>query len=145
MNEPVRPDDLRVSDAERNQIQDQLKRAHAAGQLDLNEFDDRVRSVWGARTRGELSLVTADLPALPEPPRPGARRPVFSDTGGGMAMRVLTIIWASISAVNLAVWAMISVTTGHFLPPWWAFVAIPPGTVLTVLYIAGVGRPRRER
>jgi hypothetical protein len=144
VDEPVRPDDMRVSDAERNQVQDRLKRAHDAGQLDLGEFDDRVQSVWAARTRGQLDRVTADLPNLPVPRPPGARAPVFSDTPGGVAMRVLTIIWASITVVNLAVWGMISVTTGHFLYPWWTWVAIPPGAVLAVLYAAGIGRAPRE-
>jgi Domain of unknown function (DUF1707) len=145
VNEPVRPDDMRVSDAERNEVQEKLKRAHDVGQLDLNEFDDRVQSVWAARTRGELTRVTVDLPALPDPPRPGARAPVFSDTGGGIAMRVLTIIWASLSAVNLVIWGMISVTSGIFVYPWWAWVAIPPGAVLAVLYAAGIGRAQRDK
>jgi hypothetical protein len=145
VNEPVRPDDMRVSDAERNQVQERLKRAHDAGQLDLTEFDDRVQTVWAARTRGDLDRVTADLPNLPALPRPGARPPVFSDTDGGVAMRVLTIIWASLTVVNLAVWGMISVTTGHFLYPWWMWVAIPPGAVLAVLYAAGIGRPERDK
>jgi uncharacterized protein DUF1707 len=145
VNEPVRPDDLRVSDAERNRVQEQLKRAHDAGQLDLNEFDDRVQSVWAARTRGQLERVTADLPQLPAPRPPGARAPVFSDTGGGVAMRVLTIIWASLTVVNLAVWGMITLTTGHLLHPWWVWVAVPPGAVLAVLYASGIGRaPRGE-
>lgn len=144
MNEPVRPDDMRVSDAERNKVQDQLKRAHDAGQLDLNEFDDRIQSVWAARTRGQLEKVTADLPNLPVPRAPGARAPAFTDTPGGIAMRVLTIIWASLTVVNLAVWGMISLTTAHLLYPWWAWVAIPPGAVLAVLYTAGIGRQRRE-
>ena len=46
MAEPVRPADLRVTDAERSAVQQRLHRAHEAGQLDLHEFDDRVRSVW---------------------------------------------------------------------------------------------------
>ncbi|WP_198597766.1 DUF1707 SHOCT-like domain-containing protein, partial [Blastococcus atacamensis] len=70
MNEPVRAQDLRVSDAERSAVASGLQRAHDAGQLDLHEFDERVREVWAARTRGDLDRVTADLPALPPPPGP---------------------------------------------------------------------------
>ena len=61
----VPSDDLRVSDAERAQVQDLLRRAHDVGQLDLTEFDERVRTVWASRTRGELARITADLPAPP--------------------------------------------------------------------------------
>lgn len=143
MTEPIRPEDLRVSDVERARVQDLLSRAHDVGQLDLYEFDERVRTAWAARTRGELQHVTADLPAPPAPaPVPG-RSPVFSSTGGGTAMRVLTIIWASIAAVNFAVWGIIALTTGQFVYPWWVWVAGPPGAVLAVLYTAGVGRPAR--
>jgi hypothetical protein len=142
VTEPVRPDDMRISDAERSAVQERLRRAHEIGQLDLGEFDDRVRSVWSARTRGELAHVTADLPAPPPEP---ARGRVFSDTGGGIAMRVLTIVWSSLAAVNFVVWGLLGVTTGHFLHPWWVWVAVPPGIALAVLYVAGIGRPRRDR
>jgi hypothetical protein len=131
---------MRISDAERREVQHRLQRAHDIGQLDLGEFDDRVKSVWSARTRGELARVTADLPAPP----PDARRgKVFSDTGGGVAMRVLTIIWASLAAVNAVAWGLFALTTGGNPYPWWVWVAVPPGIVLLVLYVAGIGRPRR--
>jgi hypothetical protein len=129
---------MRVSDAERAKIQDGLRRAHDVGQLDLGEFDERVRSVWAARTRGELDRVTADLPALPPEPRRGA---VFSDTGGGIAMRVLTIIWSSLSVVSLSIWGLVALSTGSSL--WWLWLSVPPGLALVVLYLAGIGRPRR--
>ena len=142
MAEPVVPEDMRISDAERGVVQDRLRRAHGIGQLDLGEFDERVKSVWAARTRGELEHVTADLPE--PPPEPG-RRPVFSDTGGGVTMRILTIIWAGLAAVNLTLWGLIVLSTGISVHPWWVWVAVPPGAALAVLYIAGIGRPPRDR
>ena len=62
VTQPVRPDDLRISDAERTTVQEALHRAHDAGQPDLHEFDQRVQAVWASRTRGDLARVTADLP-----------------------------------------------------------------------------------
>src|ERR671916_1098504 len=94
VTEPVRPEDMRISDTERREVQHRLQQAHDIGQLDLGEFDDRVKSVWAARTRGDLARVTADLPE-PSPER--GRGKVFSDTGGGITMRVLTIIWGSLA------------------------------------------------
>ena len=135
----MRPDELRVSDAERAAVQERLRRAVGDGQLDLHEFDTRVTSVWAARTRGELVRVTADLP---EPPPPPGRPPVFSDDDGGTAMRVLTIIWACAVAINLVIWGTVSLATGDLLHPWWLYVAGPPGAVLGILYAAGIGRPR---
>jgi hypothetical protein len=126
VSEPVRPDELRVSDAERGAVQERLRRAVGDGQLDLHEFDVRAQSAWAAKTRGELVRVTADLP--PPPPPPPARRTVFSDDDAGTAMRILTIIWACAVAVNLVIWATISLAIGEFLHP-------------CVLYAAGIGRP----
>jgi hypothetical protein len=144
VSDPVRPDDLRVSDPERAAVVERLRRGVAAGQLDLHEFDTRVQSVWAARTRGELARVTRDLPAPPPPPPPPPPRgQVFSDTAGGVTMKVLALIWVSIVAVNLVVWGLVSVTTDADVYPWWIWVAGPPGAVLAVLYAAGIGRPRR--
>ncbi|WP_158550818.1 DUF1707 domain-containing protein [Geodermatophilus sp. TF02-6] len=144
MTDPVHPDELRVSDPERATTQERLRRAVAAGQLDLHEFDARVQSAWAARTRGELARVTRDLPEPPPPPpAPPPPGRVFSRDAGGTTMRVLTIVWASVVAVNLVVWGLVSVTTGDVVYPWWVWVAGPPGAVLAVLYAAGIGRPRR--
>jgi len=139
--EPVRPDELRVSDAERAVVQERLRKAVGDGQLDLHEFDVRVQSAWSARTRGELVRVTADLPEPPPPPPPPAKRRVFSNDDAGTAMRVLTIIATCAVAVNFAIWATICLATGQFIHPWWLYVAAPPGAVLGVLYAFGIGRP----
>ena len=140
MDEPVPAENVRVSDAERTAVADRLRRAHGDGRIDLVEFDDRVRAVWAARTRGELARVTADLPEPAREPRPAG---VFSPTPGGTAMRVLTINWLAITVVNLTIWGIIALTTGEAVYPWWLWVAGPPGAVLAVLYAAGIGRPRR--
>lgn len=142
MTDPVRPEDMRVSDAERGEVQRRLSRAHDAGQIDLTEYDERLQEVLQARTRGELERTTADLPAAPVA-RPERRPAAFSDTGGGTTMRVLTIVWASIVAVNLVVWGIVSATNAQLLYPWFLWVAGPPGAVLAVLYAAGIGRPDR--
>src|SRR5918997_6453503 len=141
--EPVHPDELRVSDPERAAVQERLRRAVAAGQLDLHEFDTRVQSAWAARTRGELSRVTRDLPEPPpEPPSPPPLGRRFSDHDPGTAMRVLTIIWASIAAVNLGVWGLVTGTSDGGVYPWWIWLSVP-GAALLVLYVVGIGRPRR--
>jgi len=144
MNEPVRTEELRVSDVERKVVQDRLHRAVGAGQLDLHEFDERVQAVWAARTRGELDRVTRDLPEPPPAPRPtppAPRHRVFSDTGGGTAMRVLATVWASVVAVNVVVWLLVSLGSGDPAYPWFIWFA-PSGAVLAVLYATGIGRPR---
>ncbi len=70
MNEPVPHDELRVSDRERQAVQERLQQAVSTGQLHFGEFDERLAAVWSARTRGELARVTRDLPDVPPPPPP---------------------------------------------------------------------------
>jgi hypothetical protein len=141
--EPIRPEDMRVSDADRGLVQDRLQRAHEIGQLDLGEYDERVRSAWAARTRGELERLVVDLPVpRPAPPSP-PRGVVFARTPGGVAMQVLTIIWLSLTVVNATVWGILTATIDVEVYPWWLWVAGPPGAVLAVLYASGIGRPKR--
>ena len=139
MSEPVRTADLRVSDVERTVVQERLRRAVGDGQLDLHEYDERLQAVWAARTRGELQRTTLDLP---EPPPPAPRHRVFSGTAGGTTMRVLTTVWASVAAVNVVVWLLVSLGNGDPAYPWFVWLA-PSGAVLAVLYATGIGRPRR--
>jgi hypothetical protein len=58
-------DDVRASDAEREQVAELLGRAVGEGRLTLAEFSDRVGQAHSARTRAELVPLTADLPATP--------------------------------------------------------------------------------
>lgn len=52
---------MRVSDAERQLVVEQLAQAQAAGQLDLDEFSERTSRAHAARTYGDLQPLTADL------------------------------------------------------------------------------------
>lgn len=60
----VRPQDLRVSDAEREHIVGILEKAIGQGMLGLDEFTTRTDTALAARTRGQLNIVLADLPGL---------------------------------------------------------------------------------
>lgn len=64
--------DIRASDDDRERIVALLQRHTAAGRLDLDEFAERVEAACGARTLGELAVVTRDLPAEAEPDRAAA-------------------------------------------------------------------------
>jgi len=69
--------DLRVSDAERNEVAERLSRHFADGRLDQAEFSSRLDRATGAKTRRDLDGLFDDLPRLAdEPPshRPRRRR-----------------------------------------------------------------------
>ncbi|MBP2364441.1 DUF1707 SHOCT-like domain-containing protein [Pseudonocardia parietis] len=140
MNEPVHPEDVRISDADRQTVADRLRAAHGAGYLDLSEFDARVVEVWQMRTRGDLARVTRDLPAMPKQ-RP-ADGLIFSASSGGVAMKVLSIIWLCVTAAAAAGWTVIALLT-ELSPLWFLALAAPTGAVLLSLWLTGVGRPRR--
>ncbi|MDQ1445513.1 MAG: hypothetical protein QOI20_1977 [Acidimicrobiaceae bacterium] len=71
---PTEPDqpDIRVSDAERNEVVDFLRQHCSEGRLTLEEFSDRVGDVFAARTRRELDAVMTDLPVPVEWQSPAA-------------------------------------------------------------------------
>ncbi|ANY06472.1 DUF1707 SHOCT-like domain-containing protein [Pseudonocardia sp. HH130630-07] len=141
MNDPVRPDEIRIADADRQAVADRLRAAHDDGYIDLSEFDERIADVWRMRTRGDLERVTRDLPAARSRPRPDGI--LFAATPGGVAMRVLSLIWLCVTAAAAAGSAVLALLIEDLSPLWFLMVSAPPGAVLLCLWSAGVGRRRR--
>ena len=54
--------ELRASDADRERVADILREALAEGRLDMEEFGERLDATYKARTYGELTPITRDLP-----------------------------------------------------------------------------------
>ncbi|MFJ3665936.1 DUF1707 domain-containing protein [Streptomyces sp. NPDC090106] len=57
--------ELRASDADRERVAEVLRDALAEGRLDMEEFEERLEATYKARTYGELTPITRDLPAGP--------------------------------------------------------------------------------
>jgi hypothetical protein len=62
-----RDPELRASDADREAIGDRLRRHHAEGRLDSDEFATRLDGCYAAKTLGELDELVRDLPPEEEP------------------------------------------------------------------------------
>jgi hypothetical protein len=62
---------LRVGDAERDEVTTALHEHFAQGRLTRDELDERLTATLSARTVGDLRKVTADLPGTPAVPSPG--------------------------------------------------------------------------
>ncbi|MBN1093300.1 DUF1707 domain-containing protein [Blastococcus sp. TML/M2B] len=141
--------DVRAGDADRQAAADRLRAAHDEGRLDLDEYDRRLAAAYAAVTYGDLARLFTDLPARTASPAPvtsvaaaagmaraaGAsvvRRPA----GFPLALKILWTIWASVVALNVTVWLLVSLGTGltYFWPMWLAVpgVALGVGTVLTM-------------
>jgi hypothetical protein len=55
---------VRLSDADREQLYEQLSRHAAAGRIGIEELERRVAAVDAAETREQAAAVVADLPPL---------------------------------------------------------------------------------
>jgi|1186.fasta_scaffold07158_3 hypothetical protein len=67
-------DDIRISNAERDEAVETLGTHLSTGRLELAEFDERCAIATAARTRGELEALFTDLPA-PHPDLSSATPP----------------------------------------------------------------------
>ena len=127
---------MRASDWDRQEIVDRLRSAVADGRLSMDEYMDRMGRAYEAVTYGDLAPLTADLPATRQadqratiaPPAVAARRGLIA--GLPTPLRVLWSIWLTAVMINVFVWAMVSVTSGHFAYPWPLWVAGPYGAAL---------------
>jgi hypothetical protein len=145
---PEQVEALRAADADRHKIAEQLKAALDEGRLSLGEYDERVRDAYGARTYADLLVLVADLP------KPGvsaaevsARRAADLKREARRMPVALSILWTilgAITAVNLVVWVLVSVTTGGAYP--WPIWLLVPGVALGAVTVGvqGIRRQRRQ-
>lgn len=97
-------DGLRVGDAEREAVADELREHYAQGRLTLEDFQRRLDAALAAKTRGELDRLIADLPHARTPGRPlpapaagswrehGRGGPRFGPGGFGYGQRQRTLV-----------------------------------------------------
>lgn len=78
--------ELRVGDRERRATDDRLRAAMDDGMLTLVEYDERTAQCWAARTRRELDVLVADLPA-DAGPRPAPTIHADADAAATPAVR----------------------------------------------------------
>lgn len=76
-----RDPNLRAGDADREAIFEQLRRHHAEGRLDAEEFQQRIDACYHAKTMGELHGLLSDLP------RDERDRPANWPWAGGRGLR----------------------------------------------------------
>ncbi|UYP18277.1 DUF1707 domain-containing protein [Rhodococcus sp. Z13] len=146
-NTPASP--LRISDEERSGLVDELGTHLTAGRLTISEFDDRVATVYRARTRAEADTVLADLPSADPSPARAPRSAAPSTAGrtrrtfAGLPLhqRIEWGGWLAAGSVNLVVWALVSLGTGSFVYFWPVWVIVPWGLVLAVRTGLGLEGP----
>jgi hypothetical protein len=84
------PDRIRASDADREQVAAILRHAIGEGRLTLAEVDERLHSVYAAKTFGELKPIIADLPGQElAMPTPAVAAPISAQPVAGPHPRVV--------------------------------------------------------
>jgi len=63
----ARGNQWRASDADREQVVLELTEHHVEGRISSDEFSERTRLAYGARTSGELTDLLSDLPGMSSP------------------------------------------------------------------------------
>lgn len=86
------PATMRASDADREKVAKALRVAMSEGRLDVTELDERLATVYRAKTIGELTPVTADLPGMARLAGPTHATPnevTHGDTGTSVSVAVM--------------------------------------------------------
>jgi hypothetical protein len=160
--------DMRASDADRQEVVERLRGALEEGRLKMSEYLERMELAYEAVTYGDLAPLCRDLPeARPvarqqaaqapqapaeraAPPAPHAPSPQTEVVRRGVfaslptPLKVLWTIWLTAVSINVVVWVLVSATTAHLIYPWPVWVAGPWGAALFGLSV-GVTQIRRSR
>ena len=117
---------IRVADADREQLAEELREHMLAGRLSAEEFEERLASAYRALTQAELDALRADLPmglvrvqsalALR---RAKLRRRLIQEGGGALGL----------SALCVAIWAVTGAHHGNSFWPIWVIL----GTLIPVV------------
>jgi hypothetical protein len=108
------PASIRVADADRERLAEELREHMLAGRLTPDELEERLGRAYAATTRGELDALKADLP-MGLATLEGAlaarkvklRRRLVQEAGGA----------AGVSLVCVGIWAAAG-ASGSFWPVW---------------------------
>ena len=111
--QPAALGQLRVGDADREQVADQLAEHHAAGRLTIAELEDRLTTVWSARTGDELAATLVDLPTQPRAAQPAPSRHSYLILAG---LPTQLISYLAVIAGLWLIWALTG--AGYPWPIW---------------------------
>jgi hypothetical protein len=144
-------ENMRASDADRQETVERLRTALDDGRLKLEEYLERMGHAYEAVTYGDLGPLTADLPktrsvakpSQPAPPAPAhaapaPARPAEVERSGWFAglpkpLKVAWTAWTIAVSVNVVVWVLVCITATSLIYPWPLWVAGPWGAVLLAI------------
>jgi hypothetical protein len=127
MTEPTQhPNDaIRASNADREAVVKRLADAYAEGRLELSEMDERTAAAYAAKTMGDLTPLTADLPAASSTAVVATEESESDSSGWSDWQPWLKFALPAVIILNLAVWAAVSALSDHHLVfPWWIILVV---------------------
>ena len=133
---------IRVSDAERNAVAEQLGAHYADGRLDQAEFDERISQTMAAKTRGDLAGLFDDLPDLGPAGAPGM---AGAGGHGGPAVPFPRRRRGGIfrPLILLAIVIVLASTSWHAMNTF-SFFAVPWFPIAIIVAIAVIAARRRR-
>jgi hypothetical protein len=109
---------IRAADADRERAAERLRKSHAEGRLDMDEFQQRLERCYAAKTLGELRELVRDLPREDEAwrrPSPAwARWPVPS-----VVPILIAILVVSAAAGHHVFWLWLPLLFIFWRMSWW--------------------------
>jgi hypothetical protein len=145
------PSELRVADADREQLVEELREHALAGRLSSEEMEERIGGAYRARTRGDLDALRVDLPvsstsvALALRKRKGAlRRRLVQEAGGSLGVSAMCVgVWLAVGA-HPPFWPgwVIGLTLLPVIRDSWALLG--PGSDLEVVHARLQARHERH-
>ena len=139
------PWSLRAADADRERVAELLRDHCAAGRLSFDELDERLESVYAARTYADLQSPMADLPRAGMAP-PSARTPAPRGHHSGHAAGAI-VLW-SLAAMTLApaVFAVVgALAMATFALALTAASLVAPFVIVAMLVAWTIHGPRGRR
>lgn len=106
----------RVGDRDRDRVAAVLKAALSEGLLNLAEFEERLTAAWSARTRGQLTAVTGDLPRGWGRDHATAARQVAHARRSGTTLRYAIAAFTIAMLVMVSIWLLTG--AGYAWPVW---------------------------
>ncbi|MBV8291797.1 MAG: DUF1707 domain-containing protein, partial [Mycobacterium sp.] len=109
----------RAGDHDRQKTAARLGQALAQGYLDLNEYEQRVQTVFQTHTTGGLKELLSDLP-IDRIRRADPRRRAARAAAARRGVRIHLGAYVAMVAIVLTVWAAVAATTSatYFWPIW---------------------------
>jgi hypothetical protein len=125
---------MRAGDTDRKAVADQLKSALDEGRLDLSEYDERLQKTYAAKTFADLDGLLDDLPGT-VPPQQSQVQPATAPgspasaaaPGRSTANQVARWVgpYGGVITICVAIWAITSLSAGHFVYFWPVWMLIP--------------------